>query len=29
MASTLKPLRHTKTILLITYRRDCTPIGRR
>ncbi len=27
MASTLDSLRHTKTILLTTYRRDGTPIG--
>jgi uncharacterized protein len=27
MTSTLEPLRHTKTILLTTYKRDGTPIG--
>ena len=27
MAGTLESLRHTKTILLTTYRRDGTPIG--
>ncbi len=27
MARTLEPLRHTKTILLTTYKRDGTPIG--